>query len=259
MQTTLRAKPAIRLWRIPLLLIVGMLVAKTINVTSFHVADRLYPAVSALDPDDVYLYITLHHVIQLFITLVVMFIATKKWSSVTFHTFGFSANEWRWSLKWVFLFCLAWSIVQFGVGYVLVKNGLSADPGYPLTARNLGGMLAFQVFLSGTSEEIMFRGLVMTALIAGWRSLFLSRRALGWAAIIGATLVFMFDHINFSLSPLAVTYFNPLQQGTALIFGLFYGALFWKTQSLVGPILAHGLLNGIITLSGTLLFLLLGA
>jgi membrane protease YdiL (CAAX protease family) len=259
METTLRAKPTARLWRIPALLIAGMLVAKTINVTSFYVADLVFSVVAALDPDDVYLYITIHHVAQLLITLGLMLVATIRWPSVTFRTFGFTTHDWQFSLKWVLLFSLAWSIVQFGVGYVLVKDGLSADPGYPLTARNLGGMLAFQLLLSGTSEEIMFRGLIMTALIVGWRSVFPSRRALGWAATIGATLVFMFDHINFSLSPLAVTYFNPLQQGTALIFGLFYGVLFWKTQSLVGPILAHGLLNGIITLSGTLLFLLLSA
>jgi len=29
----------------------------------------------------------------------------------------------------------------------------------------------------------------------------------------------MFEHINFSLSPLAVTHFNLLQQGTVLVFG----------------------------------------
>lgn len=69
----------------------------------------------------------------------------------------------------------------------------------------------------------------------------------------------MFDHINFSFSPLAVTHFNLLQQGTLLVFGIFYGWLFWRTRSLFGPILAHGWLDVVIVASGIVLFVGLGS
>jgi membrane protease YdiL (CAAX protease family) len=156
------------------------------------------------------------------------------------------------------LFVLGWTLIQFGAGYLLVKNGLPTNPGYPLTLRNLAGVFAFQFFLSGTSEEPLYRGLIMGAMLMGWQPLYHKPERLGIAATAGATLVFMFDHINFSLAPLAVTHFNLLQQGTLLAFGIFYGWLFWKTRSLFGPILAHGLLNVVIVASGIVLFSGLG-
>ncbi|MFP4016478.1 MAG: type II CAAX prenyl endopeptidase Rce1 family protein [Halanaerobiales bacterium] len=55
-----------------------------------------------------------------------------------------------------------------------------------------------------------------------------------------------------------MTYFNSLQQLTCLIFGVFYGYLFVKTRSVFGPILAHNLLNGVITISTILLFYIFG-
>jgi len=53
----------------------------------------------------------------------------------------------------------------------------------------------------------------------------------------------------------SVTHFNALQQVTLLVFGVFYGLLFFKHRSLVGPIVAHGMLNVVIVSSGVLLSL----
>ena len=66
----------------------------------------------------------------------------------------------------------------------------------------------------------------------------------------------MLAHINFNLHPFAVTYFNLAQQITCLIFGAFYGWLLTKTRSIIGPMLAHNLLNGVITLCSLLISLI---
>jgi uncharacterized protein len=242
-------------WRVPLLLLAGMLTAKAINLFSFAMADRVYPWMATLDPDGVFLHISIHHIVQLLLTLGLMFLFTRLHAATTFRSLGFNLNEWRFNLKWVLIFTLGWTAIQFGAGYFLVKNGLPANPGYPLTWRNLTGAFAFQFILSGSSEEPLYRGLIMSAMLVGWQPLFSKPKRLAIAAIIGSTLVFMFDHINFSFSPLAVTHFNFLQQGTLLIFGIFYGWLFWRARSLFGPILAHGLLNVVIVASGIVLFI----
>lgn len=244
-----------RVIRIPALILAGMILAKTVNEVSFWVADRAFPLVADLDPDGVFLHITIHHLVQLAITLVVMALAIRAVPGQSWTRFGFTWKGARQSLPWVAGFAMIWLLIQAGVGYLLVSQGTSADPGYPLTARNVAGRLGFQLFLSGTGEEPLYRGLIMTAMLVAWSGLFGSRRALGWAAAIGATLVFMFDHINVSLSPFAVTHVDLLQQATLLVFGLFYALLFLRSGSLVGPIVAHGVLNVIITVVGYWLFL----
>ncbi|MEZ4863477.1 MAG: CPBP family intramembrane glutamic endopeptidase [Caldilineaceae bacterium] len=256
MHTTIPTRVGASSWPVVALLVSSALVVKTINVTSFHIADRFYPAYLLLDPDNVYMRITIHHLAQMLFAFA-WILAVSRLMQWPLRTFGFNLNGWAFSLKWVLIFCALWFLVQFGVGYLLVRGGLSADPGYPFTLRNVAGWFGFEVLLSGTSEEIMYRGLIMTLMLRLWHQRFHSAQLLGWAAVVGATVVFMVDHINFSLQPLAVTYVNPLQQVTVLIFGLFYGFLFLRTRSLVGPMLAHNLLNGVITVAGTLLYVLL--
>jgi membrane protease YdiL (CAAX protease family) len=104
----------------------------------------------------------------------------------------------------------------------------------------------------------MFRALVITLMLCFWKNLFEKDSRLTISVILSSTLIFMFDHINFSVSPFTVTHFDILQQLTAMIFGIFYGYLFTKTRSVAGPMLAHNLLNGVIVVIGLALFLTLG-
>lgn len=240
-------------------LLAGGVVAVGIDQLSFAVADLVLPAVAGLDPDGVFARITIHHLVQAGLALGVMALVVSRRPGLTWVDFGFTTRQWRRSLRAVGWFALAWVVIQVGVGAAILATGSgTADPGYPLVARNVAGVLGFQALLSGTSEEILFRGLVMTGLIALWRPVFRDGRALGWAATLGATVVFVVAHVGFTLAPPAITHVNPLQLATAAVFGVFYGRLFWATRSLVGPIVAHGLLNVIITLSLYGLFAVFG-
>ena len=78
--------------------------------------------------------------------------------------------------------------------------------------------------------------------------------SLAWgAAITVSTLVFTLAHINFNLYPFRITNFNLAQLITCVIFGVYYGLLMKKTGSILGPMLAHNLLNGVITLSSLIM------
>jgi membrane protease YdiL (CAAX protease family) len=111
---------------------------------------------------------------------------------------------------------------------------LRVDIGFPLNFRNFIGRFLFQILISGTSEEIMFRALVITTMIYFWRSFISKEKQLCISVILFSTLIFMFDHINFSLFPLRIIHFDILQQLTTLIFGVFYGYLLLKTKCIIG-------------------------
>ncbi|MFQ3547425.1 MAG: CPBP family intramembrane glutamic endopeptidase [Termitinemataceae bacterium] len=126
---------------------------------------------------------------------------------------------------------------------------------FPITVQNFVTYFGFQILMSGTSEEVLFRSLVMVPLLLVGERGSMSSKTITIVVSSIATIIFMLAHINFTLFPFRITYFNPLQQLTVLIFGYFYAYLFIKTRSIIGPIVAHNLLNGVITVIGLMLFL----
>jgi len=69
-------------------------------------------------------------------------------------------------------------------------------------------------------------------------------------AVVVSILIFMLAYVNFGFNPFKIYNFNLLQQITVITLGAFYAYLFLKTRSLVGPMLAHNWLNGVIVLIG---------
>ncbi|GAP11673.1 CAAX protease self-immunity [Bellilinea caldifistulae] len=241
------------------LLGIGFLVlTRLISEISFVLARPIYQSLKFLDPDGSFLYISIHHIFQGILALLAIWLVSRIWR-IPFADFGFNTRQWQNALRWVFQFCLFWFILQISIGLWLVFSGsaLSNFP-FPLNARNFGGYFAFQILLSGTGEEPLFRSLVMMPLLFYGRKIGLSNQRNAVIAAGIATLIFMFAHINFALNPLGVTYFNPLQQLTCLTFGIFYAFLFLRTKSVLGPILAHNLLNAVIITSGLILILSFG-
>lgn len=225
-------------WRVPALLVIAVVLVRTANVTGFDVADRL--PLARVDPAGVWAPLSVHHLVQVTLTLAVMGSCVLA-TGMRFADFGFTTRRWTWSVSRAAAFVLAWVPVQLSFGYLFLALGVgSTDLGYPLTTGNVVGRLAFSA-VSGAGEEPMYRGVVMTLLVLGWAPLLPDRRRLAVAAIAGSTLVFMIDHIG--VRSLTV---DPLLEATVLVAGIAYGWMFWRTRSLVGPIIAHGLLNVVI-------------
>ncbi len=241
------------------LLGVGFLaLTRLISEIAFLLAQPMYQSWRFFDPDGSFLYISLHHIWQGLFALLAILLLTRIFR-ISLKEFGFNLNEWRYAVRLVLLFCLFWFFFQGTIGVLMMLFGnTSAAFHFPLTAWNFGGYFAFQIMLSGTSEEILFRALVMTPLLVYGARAGLAEKPNALLASGIATLIFMLAHINITFNPLRVTHFNLLQQLTVFTFGAFYAFLFVRTRSLLGPILAHNLLNAVIVTIGLILFLVFG-
>jgi membrane protease YdiL (CAAX protease family) len=218
----------------------GFLAVSVIPGSASLVTNLIWPAVSFIDPGKVYLWITIHHVLQLAFTIFLMMCFRKS-----FREWGFNLNELALSLKIFGWFALIY------LGVVLVKwspaiaSGTAPSLGYPLTKENMAGVLAFQMLLSGSGEEPLYRGFVMVVVGRYLKRVYRIGKLEMPASGIVATLFFMLAHIGFDVAPLRITHFSFYQQFLSFGLGLYYAMVFHRTRSLVGPIISHGYSNAI--------------
>lgn len=202
------------------------------------VANAVWPILQQVDPDGAFLWITIHHLVMLALTLPALRLAF----GLSLREAGFNLDNAATTVRW-----LTWFAVGCLGGVLLLHAPeLLGDgrphAGYPLTPRNVIATLGFQMLLSGTAEEPLFRGLVMTVLGRTWTRVF----RVGWLEMpvtgLVATALFMLAHVRWTATAPFLEV-SPVQQVVALGLGLFYAALFHRTKSLAGPILAHGCSN----------------
>jgi len=244
--------------KIASLFIILLVTVTLISSVSYSFAEKVYGVFRLVDPDNSFMLLSVHHIVQAIIALFLLWLITKA-TKHTMAEFGFNKNELRYSVKTVLIFCGIWSVIQVaGSIYLLKMEALPANFGFPLTVRNFLGYFLFEILLTGPSEEILFRSLIippMRFLLSRFKK---PDRMSNIIAISAATLIFMLAHINFNLNPFQITHFNALQQITCLIFGVFFGYLFVKTKSVVGPMLAHSVLNAAITVVALIMYVTIG-
>ena len=113
-----------------------------------------------------------------------------------------------------------------------------------MNTKNIICTLGFQFFLSGTSEEILFRALPITLLIY----IFCSNKKISiktWnipLEIIISALFFSIAHISWSLYPFIIN-LDLFQLIYAFVLGIAYGYAYIRSQSIVYPILMHSISN----------------
>ncbi len=194
------------------------------------------------DLQGIYLWNSVHHLCQLALTI----LATLPYRH-SLCRWGFNLEHWQQSLKYTRQFLVYFGGIAVGVHVILFL--LSPPPvfPFPLDAAHLTGNLGFKLILSGTCEEPLFRGFVMTVLYLSWAgTLRLGKIEMPHAGL-WATALFMIAHIGFSLNPLAVHHFSITQQAQAMLLGLLYAYYFHKTRSLLAPVLVHNLFNFLLT------------
>ncbi len=241
---------------VPLFVAVLFVAVTLISSGAYSLALEATKTVMLWDPSNCYLVISVHHVFQAVIAFaVILLLALVFRKKLT--EFGFNFNQFRYALRSVLIFTAIWFVIQLLASLIVAKtNRLDPTLSYPLNARNFIGNFLFETLLSGTSEEILFRAMTIPPMLFVFQT-FIKKESVAWGVAIGvATLVFTLAHINFNLNPFAITRLNPAQLVTCVIFGIYYGILMKKTGSILGPMLAHNLLNGAITLIGLLMTLL---
>jgi len=107
----------------------------------------------AIDPDGSYAWISVHHIIQALIFLILM-AGLSRFKSLEF---GFGWGNKEAGRRYLLLFMPIFSFYTAAIYTVTLLAGSFQPFAYPLTATNIFGQLGFQLLLSGPSEELIFR------------------------------------------------------------------------------------------------------
>ena len=127
---------------------------------------------------------------------------------------------------------LKYSLIGLAIGIPLGTVEyfiLHPTPAFPsFEVKYLFRDMVYMLLFVGLGEELLFRGLIQRDLAGalGWR----------WGLIL-ASLMFAVMHLTWRSIP---------ELGFVFLAGLILGALYWKTKSLVAPIVAHGINNVIL-------------
>ena len=186
-----------------------------------------------IDSDNTFMNISVHHIVQMLIALLVIFIIHKT-RKLNFNLKPkFSKTGILYTAIFSFVI-LIYVLISYIIGY---SNSAIAPYGYDLNAVNILGTLGFQLLLSGTSEEILFRALPIT--VIGNLTNSKSKNVLG---ILVASVLFSIAHIQWSLVPFTIS-FDLFQLVYAFILGIAYGVTYIKSKSIIYPMIMHGMRN----------------
>lgn len=212
--------------------------------------EAVYPSVEQFDPDETFLWISIHHLIQLVLTIALCIGVGQKQKANPLHMWGFNLNKFKESCIWIAVFAVVW----FAIEYFRISRLTTINIPFPLSERNMVGVQFFQYVLSGLCEEPLFRGFVIVFLATHWsRTYKVAGVEISQAVLISVAL-FMIAHVEINYLELSISGFDFDQQMKSLQLGLLYGICFHYTQSLLAPIVIHGLSNGI---QFSLMFMLL--
>lgn len=189
-----------------------------------------------IDPDGAFAWVSVHHIVQALIVFGIMVLLTRTKNI----DFGFGWGDRAVGFWYVRLFTLIFiAYVAVSMIIVLTAGTFQTFP-YPLTARNIVGQMAFQLFLSGPSEELIFRSFAITMLALSVKGS-LPGKHVSSANFIAA-IVFGLAHVAVTLSPFALTY-HPFQVVYAIGLGIVYGICYEKSGSVYYPMMMHSITN----------------
>lgn len=187
-----------------------------------------------IDKDGTFMSVSVHHIVQMIVALVLIFVISKK-SNLDF---GLIPRLNKSGILYTAIFViiiLIYVLISYVVGYSL---NTIAPYEYELNISNVLGTLGFQLLLSGTSEEILFRALPVTVL-----GKFICKEKKSYTVIIViASVLFSAAHIRWTLFPVSIS-FSWFQLIYAFILGIAYGLTYVKSKSIIYPMIMHGLSN----------------
>lgn len=191
---------------------------------------------SNIDPDGAFLWITVRHTLQALIILALIGII-MKFSKIKFNLgLGDSKIGLRYLKRFMVIFFI-YTVLTFLI--ILISRQFEIFP-FPITVQNISGYLGFQLFLSGPSEELIFRAFAITI----FSSFITNKRVdrhLSYANLF-AMLIFGLAHVAISFSPLGFDYAIP-QIILAMGLGYFYGDCYEKSKSVIYPMIMHSYTN----------------
>ncbi len=197
-----------------------------------------------INPSNAFAWISVHHIVQGAAILIVMALI-----SFLFRTdFHLGLGDKRLGMRIVLLFTAIIAVYQFALWFLLDALSLFKPFAYPVNTQNVLGAMSFQLFLSGTSEELLFRAFPITLLsmlTSKTFRLFKTQVSVPLSVVIAA-VTFTLAHINWTVNPFRLQY-DVLQLLYALAMGIIQGWAYVKTRSVVYPMMMHGISNVIVS------------
>jgi membrane protease YdiL (CAAX protease family) len=215
-------------------------------VTLLHVAPLFFSAATLRESPWIGYYE--HHLWQLAFALACIGIFSRGRFS------GWGINLRNAALSWRILwwFCAVFTLITIVFSIVPWLLARQPDPGLinPPTAVNIAGWLSFEWLFVGISEEILFRGLLQNLLAQSWTGVWQVRGVAIPHAGLATTVIFCLAHIN-PLHP----HISWEQQVWAFGLGIYYSTVYYRTGSLLNPILAHNFGDGLVVTAQYLVYL----
>lgn len=207
-----------------------------INRTSWYITDMISSGNIS------YLGVMIHHVIQVIFAIGIMLFPIWRKS---LSGFGINFKNREKTFLIIKKFTLGWIICT--TVFTLITQYISGWPpliNFEMNFQNILSYLFFESVIVGISEEIVFRGLIYGILSTCFnKKITLKGLSISQAGIISA-LFFALAHIGINFFPFSITFFEPMQVFIAFALGIFYVVVLENTGSLLGPILAHNISDG---------------
>ena len=198
-----------------------------------------------IDKDGLFMSLSVHHIVQMVIGLMGIVAISSHFKAKEFMLKP-KYNKKGVAYTLIFIVLLgAYYVIIYGIGY-FTRTITVYD--YELNTTNVLGTLGFQLFLSGPSEEILFRALPIAVYMH-----FLNKKskADNWIAIILASLLFAIAHINFKEFT-----FSWFQLCYAFVLGIAYGFTLRKSKSVIYPMIMHSISN-VLSVGGCYIYMML--
>ena len=200
---------------------------------------------SSIDRDGLFMQVSVHHIVQMICALIVIILLNRL---AKINGFKLRPEYDPKGIKYTVIFCAVLLLYYFGTFFVGYFTHTINTYDYELNSINIIGTLGFQFFLSGPSEEILFRSLPVAFLIYVLKPDNRKNRVI---AIVSAAVWFGIAHINFST--LMIPWFQVCY---AFILGLAYGFTLVRTKSIIYPMIMHSMSN-VISVGGCYLYMLM--
>ena len=202
---------------------------------------------SSFDKENLFARLSVHHIIQMLLALLLIFILVKTKKAEGFKLAPKYDSK---GIKYTLIFCAVLT-AYYAVLYIAGSfTGTIRTFDHELNAVNVTGYLGFQLLLSGPSEEILFHSLPIALLLSCLKTG--SKKDNAIAIVIAAVLfgIAHVDIISFSFDLFQVCY--------AFVLGLFYGYTFIKSKSVIYPMIMHSMSN-VISVGGCYIYMLIVA
>jgi len=189
---------------------------------------------------------SVHHIILMIIVLPIIAILSRLLKV----DFGFNLGDRKKGMKYFTVYAAAFVIISL-IYHILmyIKNDLPVYD-FPLNAGNIMGTLGFQLLLTGTAEEILYRALPVTVLAYVFGKSVNSKGGITPEIII-ASFLFSLAHAKWSLFPFNFEA-NHFQLFYAFALGTIQGIAYQDSRSILYPMLMHGTSNFLMVSTGYL-------